>query len=245
MAQLTDDIRGAVLGNVGNTITFRVGIEDAEVLEKKFAPALSAAELAEIENLNCAVSMLSNNAPLPPFTMKVRFAPRGSDEAREKVIRYVSLNYSKDNQTETDSFDAPTTHTPPQQRQSRADRLPEDLSEMDKPPKYPPRADELSEDLSEMDELPEDLLDMDRPRASRPPRHPPRTDRPERPPETDSPPWNPPGTDRSRADKHPEYPPRTDSPERPPETDRPPEHPPRTDRPPRRPPRVDDIPEDL
>ena len=245
MAQLTDDIRGAVLGNVGNTITFRVGIEDAEVLEKKFAPALSAAELAEIENLNCAVSMLSNNAPLPPFTMKVRFAPRGSDEAREKVIRYVSLNYSKDNQTETDSFDAPATHTQPQQRQSRANRLPEDLSEMDKPPKYPPRADELSEDLSEIDELPEDLLDMDRPRASRPPRHPPRTDRPERPPETDRPPWNPPGTDRSRADRHPEYPPRTDSPDRPPETDRPPEHPPRTDRPPRHPPRVDDIPEDL
>ena len=94
MAQLTDIIRGAVLGNVGTTIAFRVGVEDAEVLEKKFTPHFSAIELTETENLNCVVGMLSNNKPLSPFTMKIRFAPRGSKEIRDKIIKYSVLKHS-------------------------------------------------------------------------------------------------------------------------------------------------------
>ena len=94
MAQLTDEIRGAVLGNVGTTITFRVGVEDAEILEKKFTPHFSAIELTETENLNCIVGMLSNNKPLSPFTMKIRFAPKGSQKVKEKIIKYSAIKYS-------------------------------------------------------------------------------------------------------------------------------------------------------
>lgn len=94
MAQLTDAIRGAVLGNVGTSIVFRVGVEDAEVLEKKFTPHFSAIELTETENLNCVVGMLSNNKPLSPFTMKIRFAPRGFKEVRDKIIQYSAIKHS-------------------------------------------------------------------------------------------------------------------------------------------------------
>ena len=93
MEQLTDDIRGAVLGNVGSVISFRVGVSDAEVLEKKFTPHFSAVELTETENLNCVVSMLSNEKPMNPFTMHIRFAPRGSAKIREQIVKYSSLKY--------------------------------------------------------------------------------------------------------------------------------------------------------
>ena len=93
MAQITDDIRGAVLGNVGTIISFRVGIEDAEVLEKKFVPSFSAQELIKTENLNCVIAMLSNGVPLSPFTMHIRFAPRGDDAVREAVARYAAVKY--------------------------------------------------------------------------------------------------------------------------------------------------------
>ena len=100
MAQLTDDIRGAVLGNVGTTISFRVGIEDAEILAKKFTPGFTAQELTNTENLNCVISMLSNNMLLQPFTMQIRFAPSGSVEVREKIAQYAALKYGK-KQTDT------------------------------------------------------------------------------------------------------------------------------------------------
>lgn len=95
MEQLTDDIRGAVLGNVGTTISFRTGIEDAEMLEKKFSPQFSASEISDIENLNCVISMLSYKKILSPFTMHVRFAPSGNDEVRNKIIEYSAIKYGK------------------------------------------------------------------------------------------------------------------------------------------------------
>ena len=96
MEQLTDDIRGAVLGNVGTTISFRTGIEDAEVLEKKFTPQFSASEISDMENLNCVISMLSNQKVLSPFTMRLRFAPKGDEDVRKNIAEYSRLKYGKD-----------------------------------------------------------------------------------------------------------------------------------------------------
>ena len=117
MAQLTDEIRGAVLGNVGTSIVFRVGVEDAEVLEKKFTPHFSAIELTETENLNCVVGMLSNNKPLSPFTMKIRFAPRGSKEVKDTISRYSALKHSTADQS-TESSDSASRVT--RRRRERA-----------------------------------------------------------------------------------------------------------------------------
>ncbi len=103
MAQLTDTVRGSVLGNVGTTVSFRVGIEDAEILAKKFAPAFSAPELAKIENLHCVIAMLSHSAPLEPFTMQIRFAPDGSGAVRDKIMRYASVKYGKESRVDSET----------------------------------------------------------------------------------------------------------------------------------------------
>ena len=122
MAQLTDDIRGAVLGNVGSSIVFRVGVEDAEVLEKKFTPHFSAIELSETENLNCVVSMLSNNKPMNPFTMQVRFAPRGSDEVREKIVQYATLKHGKEKREHQVTRKVEVQKQPPRERREMPTR---------------------------------------------------------------------------------------------------------------------------
>jgi len=133
MAQLTDSIRGAVLGNVGTTISFRVGVEDAEILEKKFTPQFSAIELTETENLNCVIGMLSNSKPLSPFTMKIRFAPRGSKEIKEKIIQYSALKHATrpkqaQKPKERESFKMPTsprkTESPQNSTPPRPPRVP-------------------------------------------------------------------------------------------------------------------------
>ena len=94
MAQLTDTIRGAVLGNVGTAFSFRVGVEDAEVLEKTFSPQFGAGDLVVLENLNAVVRMLSNNTPTAPFSLQIRFAPKGSSEIRERVVAYAQTKQS-------------------------------------------------------------------------------------------------------------------------------------------------------
>jgi hypothetical protein len=42
IAQLDDNIKDAVFGNVGNMGVFRVGAEDAEFLEKQFEPVFTS-----------------------------------------------------------------------------------------------------------------------------------------------------------------------------------------------------------
>lgn len=82
--QIDEKIRDAVFGNVGSLAAFRVGPEDAEFLEKQFAPTFEAADLMNIENRNAYVKMLAKGKPLPPFSLRT-LAPADPDP--EKVER--------------------------------------------------------------------------------------------------------------------------------------------------------------
>jgi len=45
MEQLDETVLGAILGNVGTMIAFRVGLTDALLLEKEFHPEFAASDL--------------------------------------------------------------------------------------------------------------------------------------------------------------------------------------------------------
>lgn len=70
-------IRDAVFGNVGTTMSFKIGVEDAEVLEKEFAPVFNAYDLLNMEQYSCYVKLLVHNAAARPFSMKTAALPKG------------------------------------------------------------------------------------------------------------------------------------------------------------------------
>jgi hypothetical protein len=88
IAQLTDEIRDAVFGNVGSIAAFRVGPEDGEFLEKQFAPTFSAHDLVNVENQHACVRLLANGTPTKPFSIHT-MAPRPVDyaEAEARIAR--------------------------------------------------------------------------------------------------------------------------------------------------------------
>jgi len=63
-------IRDAVLGTVGTLISFKVGVEDADILAKEFEPVFSAHDLVNIDQYNAYVKLLIDNAPARPFNIK-------------------------------------------------------------------------------------------------------------------------------------------------------------------------------
>lgn len=69
MTQLTDAIREAVLGNIGTVISGRLGITDAELLQKKFAPTFDAEDLTKLPNYQTITSVLINGVPSAAFSM--------------------------------------------------------------------------------------------------------------------------------------------------------------------------------
>jgi hypothetical protein len=70
IAQLEEDIRDAVIGNVGTKISMRIGTTDAEFLEKQFAPTFTAKDLENLPNMTAVCALLVNGTPARPFTIE-------------------------------------------------------------------------------------------------------------------------------------------------------------------------------
>jgi len=93
IAQLTEKIRDAVFGNVGSTVAFRVGPQDAEFLSKIFSPVFNVEDMTNIDNFNAYVRLLINGTTTKPFNIVIPKAPRGSYEVIQKVKELSYLKY--------------------------------------------------------------------------------------------------------------------------------------------------------
>ena len=68
LSQLVDDVRDAVLGNVGTLISFRVGPQDASLLGKEFAERFDPIDLMTLPNHHIYLRLMINDAPSKPFS---------------------------------------------------------------------------------------------------------------------------------------------------------------------------------
>jgi energy-coupling factor transporter ATP-binding protein EcfA2 len=66
--QLAEEVRDAVLGNVGTTIAFRLGLADAELLEKEFYPEFSATDLINLPNYHVYLKLMVDGVVTKPFS---------------------------------------------------------------------------------------------------------------------------------------------------------------------------------
>lgn len=96
IGQLKEEISKAVFGNVGSLVAFRVGPEDAEFLEKQYAPVFSAQDLMNVDNRQCFARLLMNNELTRPFNMKT-YAPILGDRELSRSLKELSrLRYGRD-----------------------------------------------------------------------------------------------------------------------------------------------------
>lgn len=81
MTQLTDKIREAIIGNIGTVISGRIGITDAEILQKKFSPTFDAEDLTKLPNFQTIASVMINNVPSAAFSMSL-LPPMGNSNSQ-------------------------------------------------------------------------------------------------------------------------------------------------------------------
>ncbi|MFO7807423.1 MAG: type IV secretion system DNA-binding domain-containing protein [Candidatus Moraniibacteriota bacterium] len=96
IGQLSDDISKAVFGNVGSMCSFRVGSEDAEFLQKQFAPVFDADDLINVNNFQCFTKLLINNESTDPFNMKTYPPQEGDEEIKNALKQYSRYKYGRD-----------------------------------------------------------------------------------------------------------------------------------------------------
>lgn len=63
-------IRDAVLGNAGTMISYRIGVEDAEIIAKEFAPVFSEYDVINVEKHTVYIKMLIDSTASKAFNMR-------------------------------------------------------------------------------------------------------------------------------------------------------------------------------
>jgi hypothetical protein len=96
IAQLKEEISKAVFGNVGSLCAFRVGPEDAEFLEKQFAPVFTAQDIVNVDNYQFFARLLMNNELTKPFNMKTYPPTQGDRELAHYLKELSRLRYGRD-----------------------------------------------------------------------------------------------------------------------------------------------------
>lgn len=96
MTQLTDQIREAILGNIGTVISGRIGVTDAEILIKKFSPTFDTEDITRMPNYHTVASVMIQDVPSAPFSMSL-VPPLGKSnpELRDALKKFSFAKYGK------------------------------------------------------------------------------------------------------------------------------------------------------
>jgi len=93
--QLPEEISAAVFGNVGTIISFRIGTEDAEVLERQFTPIFTKSDLLNIPNYNAYLKLLISGYISDPFNIRTLRPTEPNKELAQKMAEISKLKYGR------------------------------------------------------------------------------------------------------------------------------------------------------
>lgn len=95
IGQLDDTIREAVFGNCGTIISFRVGAEDAEHLEKEFEPSFRMNDIVNLPKYNIYLKLMIDGLAGSAFSATSLPPIKTISQQREKIIKVSRQRYAR------------------------------------------------------------------------------------------------------------------------------------------------------
>ncbi|HLD21136.1 MAG TPA: type IV secretion system DNA-binding domain-containing protein [Patescibacteria group bacterium] len=95
IAQLTEEVRDAVFGNVGTIITFRVGSPDAMFMEAEFMPRFTPEDIINLPKYNIYIKLLIDGVTSQPFSAITLPPISQTTHSGEKVIKVSRERYAR------------------------------------------------------------------------------------------------------------------------------------------------------
>jgi len=93
-----EKIKDAVFGNVGTFVSFRIGVKDAEIVAKQFAPVFSEYDLINVPAFNAYIKLLIDNQNPPAFSMQTLTRPKLEKDYVKEIKELSRLKYGRDRQ---------------------------------------------------------------------------------------------------------------------------------------------------
>jgi hypothetical protein len=95
-AQLPDEVREAVFGNVGTLITFALGAPDATVLAPEFAPTFTENDLISLEKHHIYIKLMIDGVTEAPFSAVTDPPPTERVGRRTEVVALSQRKYGSE-----------------------------------------------------------------------------------------------------------------------------------------------------
>ncbi len=97
VAQMPDEVRDAVFGNVGTSLCFQVGFDDAEYFSNQFSEEVLPNDIITLPKYNCYTKLMIEGMPSQTFSLTT-LPPKDvevDEERREKIVRLSRERYCK------------------------------------------------------------------------------------------------------------------------------------------------------
>ena len=95
IAQMEEKVRDAVFGNIGTLLSFRVGAEDAEYLEKEFTPEFIAGDIVNLAKYDIYLKLMIDGVAGRPFSATTLSPFSGPEKSnKEKIINVSRERYA-------------------------------------------------------------------------------------------------------------------------------------------------------
>ncbi len=95
ISQMSDTVRGAVFGNVGTMISFRVSADDAPILAKQFEPQFEPNDLLQMANRNFIINMVINGEKVPAFSARTLQLPPPQADNTAAIVEHTRSIYGQ------------------------------------------------------------------------------------------------------------------------------------------------------
>lgn len=99
VSQLNDVVKKTVFGNVGSIISFRIGPEDALLMEKEFEPKFTAQDIVNLGVREIYLKLSIDDEVKEAFSAKTLTVPPSAFNFREQIVQYSRENYCRNKET--------------------------------------------------------------------------------------------------------------------------------------------------
>ena len=95
VSQMPDEVRDAVFGNVGTSLCFQVGFDDAEYFSNQFSEEVLPNDIVSLPKYNCYTKLMIDGMPSRTFSLSTLPPPESDfeDDRREKIVRLSRERY--------------------------------------------------------------------------------------------------------------------------------------------------------
>lgn len=119
ISQMDENVRNAVFGNVGTTISFRVSADDSPILAKQFEPTFEPNDLLQMHNRDFVINMVIKGEKAPAFSAHTLNIPTPQADYFSYIVNNSRSRYSRnrsDIEQEIQQLIAPRNEPQPVQK---------------------------------------------------------------------------------------------------------------------------------